>query len=111
MANETQAIMAQIQAMPDLDTLHPRALLMVDGLVVRYGGEAVATALTWLYAEARFELRVARERGLLEDGAGVAEAGIDYPVPEAGFAGPRWLAVPLAAIGATGLLLLWWGPW
>lgn len=84
MANETQAIMAQIEATKDLDTLHPRALLLVDGLVARYGGEAVATALTWLYAEARFDLRVLRER------AGVREREAASERPAAGRP-RRWL--------------------
>lgn len=62
MAKRTPAIMAQIEAIADLDTLHPRALLTVDVIVERHGAEAVAQALTWLYAEARFDLRVLRER-------------------------------------------------
>ena len=62
MASETQTIMAQIEANAGLETLHPRALLMVDQLVERYGAGPVATALTWLYAEARYDLRVLRER-------------------------------------------------
>lgn len=51
-------IMTEIEAISDLDILHPRAIMQIDGLIERHGSEIVARALGYLYAQARYDNRL-----------------------------------------------------
>lgn len=62
MAAQLSTIMAQLEAIEAIDTLHPRALQQVEMLTDRYGASDVAVALGWLWAQALYDLRLAQRQ-------------------------------------------------
>ena len=106
MASETQVLTAKIEAALGPGELHPRALMIVERLIRDHGGDDVAWALAWLYAEAAYDLRLLRERAGAEP-PGDPEGGIDYPVPDGRFATPRRIDLALLVVALAGLASLW----
>ncbi len=105
MASETQLLTTKIEASLGAGELHPRALMIVERLIGEHGGEDVAWALAWLYAEAAYDLRLLHERGAAEPDPD-PDGGIDYPVPDWRFATPRRVDLALLGVALLGLACL-----